>query len=219
MSLTDRLQTVRAEVHAAALAAGRDPSEVTLIAVSKTVPVSAMEEAYAAGQRHFGESYPQELRDKAQQLPSDIVWHFLGRLQRNKAKYVAPVATRVHAIDDVRTVEALIARANGPVNALISVNTGVEAQKGGVEAEEALSLARSLHALEGCRLRGLMCIPPREEEPSAHFQRLAELAAIGRGEGLPLTELSMGMSSDYREAIARGATWIRVGTAIFGPRS
>ena len=218
MSIVERLETVRAEVRAAATASGRNPSSVTLIAVSKTAPVSAIEEAYAAGQRHFGESYPQELRDKAQQLPSDIVWHFLGRLQRNKAKYVAPVAARVHAIDDLRTVEALVARASAPVNVLISVNTGVETQKGGVQSGDVLPLARTLHALEGCQLRGLMCIPPRSESPSPHFRLLADLAMRGQAEDLPLTELSMGMSADYPEAIAHGASWIRVGTAIFGER-
>lgn len=218
MSLVDRLQRVREEVREAALQAGRSPSDVTLIAVSKTFPPSAILQAYEAGQRHFGESYPQELRDKAPELPSDIVWHFLGRLQRNKAKYVAPIAARVHAIDSVRTVQALASRAPRPVATLISVNTGLEEQKGGVRPAAALALARELHRLEGCELKGLMCIPPRDEAASPHFERLAELAEEGRREGLPLHELSMGMSSDFREAIALGATWIRVGTAIFGSR-
>ncbi|TNE90258.1 MAG: YggS family pyridoxal phosphate-dependent enzyme [Deltaproteobacteria bacterium] len=217
MSLLARYQAILARIDAACLAAGRDREEVRLIAVSKTFPIEPIAELFEAGQLDFGESYAQELRDKAPQLPG-AHWHFIGRLQTNKAKYIAPHAYRVHAVGDERHVDALVAKADHPLDVLISVNLGEEAQKTGVGAESAMTLARNLADRDDVRLRGLMCIPPWDEPAEPYFAQLAELAARGRAEGLPLDELSMGMSADFETAIAHGATWIRVGSAIFGAR-
>lgn len=195
-----------------------------LVAVSKTHPADAIQQAYDAGQRDFGESYAQELRDKAPVLPDDIRWHFIGRLQKNKLKYVAPHAYRVHGLTDLEQAQGLAKRRPG-IAGMINVNVGSEESKVGVPVADALELARSIDAVEGFELVGLMCIPPYTEDPAGaepFFAQLAELAARGRDEGLALHELSMGMSHDWEHALphAQGARlWVRVGTAIFGPRT
>ena len=214
------LETVRAQIQRACIDAGREPSSVQLVAVSKTQPEPALRAVYEAGQTHLGESYAQELRDKARALEG-VNWHFIGRLQRNKVKYVAPVAHRIHALETEAQAEALAARAPGELSCLLSVNIAHEASKSGVLPAEVLERCRTLHQVPGIRLVGLMCLPPYDLDPEASapwFQQLADLAARGRADGLPLTELSMGMSNDFAVAIRHGATWIRVGTAIFGPR-
>jgi pyridoxal phosphate enzyme (YggS family) len=217
MSLRERLAAIQQRIDRACLAHGRDRDEVRLIAVSKTFPREAIEELAEAGHRHFGESYAQELRDKAPLLP-DVHWHFIGRIQSNKARYIAPHAYRVHAVGALRHVEALAAKAKTPPSLLLSVNLGKESQKTGASPADTLALARQIADREDVHLRGLMCIPPRDVAAEPFFASLAELAARGRAEGLPLHELSMGMSADFEAAIAHGATWVRVGSAIFGPR-
>lgn len=220
MTVTDRLKAVRSELDAACRSAGRDPSEVQLIAVSKVHPVAAIREAQAAGQLHFGESYAQELRDKSAEL-TDVCWHFIGRIQTNKAKYIAPVAHRIHALEQVRHAEALVSRAPGPLKALVAVNVGREDQKSGVHPDHVVERCKALAAVDGLEVVGLMCLPPIREDPedvAPFFEELADLAARGRAAGLPLTELSMGMSHDFQVAVRYGATWVRVGTAIFGDR-
>jgi pyridoxal phosphate enzyme (YggS family) len=213
---------IRASVDAATAEAGRPPGSVRLVAVSKTFPDSAIREAYAAGQRLFGENYPQELRDKAAALAElDLEWHFIGRLQKNKAKYVAAAASWVHAIESFEQAEALAARRVSPIAVLVAVNIGDEASKGGVALADTLGLCERLARLENVSLRGLMCLPPPSDDPEGsapHFAALADLAARGRATGLPLTELSMGMSHDFAVAIRHGATLVRVGSAIFGAR-
>lgn len=192
-----------------------------LIAVSKTFPLAAIVEARAAGQAHFGESYAQELRDKARELP-DATWHFIGRIQTNKAKYIAPVAHRVHALETIDQAEALSKRAPGPLRCLVAVNVGGEESKGGVPPADALERCGALARVAHIEVVGLMCLPPWRDDPedvAPFFEELADLAARGRARGMPLTELSMGMSHDYRVAIRHGATWVRVGTAIFGSRT
>ena len=223
MTVAARLAAVRQELEAACRAAGRDPSEVTLVAVSKTFGPEAIREAWAAGQRDFGESYAQELRDKAAALADlpGLRWHFVGRIQSNKARYIAPVATRVHAIEALRHAKALAARAERLVPVLVAVNVGGEETKGGVAPEATLDLCAALHELPGVEVRGLMTLPPWRDDPEEvgpYFARLAALAAEGRRRGLPLEELSMGMSHDFPVAVRHGATWVRVGTAIFGQR-
>lgn len=220
MTIREGLARVRARIDAACLAAGRDPSEVSLVAVSKTFPIEALREARDAGQLDLGESYAQELRDKAAALDG-VRWHFIGRLQTNKAKYVAPVAYRIHALETVEQAEALAKRAPGPLKCLVSVHTGDEESKGGVPPAQVLERCRALAAVPGIEVVGLMTLPPYTEDPEGaapHFAEVAALAARGRAEGLPLTELSMGMSHDFEVAIRHGATWVRVGTAIFGAR-
>lgn len=222
MSLVDTWLAVRQGIDAAAFAAGRDPTTVQLIAVSKFHPADAIRELQFAGQVAFGESYAQELRDKARELDGlHLQWHFVGRIQRNKAKYVAPVAHRVHALESEDQAEALLARAPAGIDALVAVNVGREVQKSGVLPDDVLERCKTLSALDGLRIRGLMCLPPRSEDPedtAPFFAEVADLAARGRADGLDLHELSMGMSSDAHVAVRHGATWVRMGTAIFGAR-
>lgn len=219
--IAERLARVRAAIDDACALAGRPAGSVELVAVSKTFPVEALEEARAAGQVHFGESYAQELRDKARAL-DDVVWHYIGRLQTNKAKYVAPVAHRVHALETVEQAEALSRRLDRTLPCLVSVNVGGEESKGGVPPRQALDLCLELSRVPNIEIVGLSCLPPWREDPedvAPFFEELASLAADGRNRGLPLTELSMGMSHDFPVAIRYGATWVRVGTAIFGERT
>jgi len=222
MSIADRLDAVQERLANACDHAGRDRSDVQLIAVSKTHPASTIEAAIAAGQLHFGENYAQELRDKCRALPQpDLFWHYIGRLQSNKAKYIAPTAHRVHALDTVSHAKALAAKAPAPLSCLVSVNLGLEDSKAGVAPDQALDRCAELAEVPGIRIVGLMALPPYDPDPAKsapHFERLGRLAAQGRASGLHLDELSMGMSHDFELAVQHGATWVRVGTAIFGPR-
>ena len=218
MSIPERLAGIRSRIDAACVSAGREPSEVRLVAVSKTKPGSDIRAAYAAGQRDFGENYAQELRDKAVELADlpDVRWHFIGHLQRNKVKYVVGAKASIHAVDSVKLAKEIAKRGPG-TRVLVEVNVGGESSKSGVPSSDALALAHQLNGMDGVELRGLMCIPPPGDTDA--FRAMAALAAKGRAEGLPLSELSMGMSSDFEDAVAHGATLIRVGTAIFGARN
>jgi pyridoxal phosphate enzyme (YggS family) len=225
-TLAERLGSVRVRIAEAARAAGRDPSSVRLVAVSKLHPAEAIAEAMAAGQRDFGENYAQELRDKARAL-GGASWHFIGPLQRNKVKYVVGVATLIHGVDGASLLDEIARRAAaaGVVQrALVEVNLGGEAQKSGCAEGELAALVDEFRARPSVRLEGLMCIPPLEtaaepERARPFFRRLRELRDGERARtGLALAELSMGMSADYPIAIAEGATLVRVGTAIFGER-
>lgn len=212
MAVKEGLEEVRARIAAACARGGRDPSSVTLVAVSKTKPVELLREAVAAGQRSFGENYAQEFRDKHEQL-SDLDWHFIGALQTNKVKYVAGKASLVHTCDRLSLAQELSKRAPSEQRVLLEVNIGREPQKAGVLPDDAPKLLDELRALPKLRCDGLMCIPPAEGDPRRHFAALRELATK-----LGLRELSMGMSADYEAAIEEGATVVRVGTAIFGAR-
>ena len=209
MSVAARLAALRARV----------PTGVTLIAVSKTQPAAAVREAYAAGQRHFGENYAQEWREKAEALADlpDLTWHFIGSLQTNKVKYLAGRVGWVHTLDRPELARELSRRwaaaAGPPLKVLLEVNLGGEAQKGGCAPGEAPALAALVRTLPGLDLRGLTCIPPPEDDPRPHFRALRALR-----DALGLAELSMGMSADWPVAVEEGATFIRVGTAIFGER-
>jgi pyridoxal phosphate enzyme (YggS family) len=206
---------------AARLAAltARLPAGVTLIAVSKTQPPEAIREAYQAGQRHFGENYAQEWRQKAEALAdlADLTWHFIGSLQTNKAKVLAGKVGWVHTVDRVELARELSRRcaaAGATLKVLLEVNLGGEAQKGGCAPAEAPALAEAVRALPALELRGLTCIPPPDQDPRPHFQALRTLR-----DRLGLVELSMGMSADWPVAVEEGATFVRVGTAIFGARA
>lgn len=222
-TLTERLEAVRARIAIACAAAGRSPQAVRLIAVSKKHGSVAIREAYAAGQRDFGESYAQELADKARELADlpELRWHFIGHLQRNKVKLVLEHASVVHAVDSPRLAEALSTRAQErgrPVEVLLEVNVSGEASKHGVASAELASLVRHARDLPGLRLRGLMTLPPPSVDAArAAFDSLVSLRdALGGVDALP--ELSMGMSDDLEQAIAAGSTLVRIGTAIFGER-
>ena len=208
MTIADRLRALRARI----------PAGVTLVAVSKTQPAAAIREAYAAGQRDFGENYAQEWRAKADALADlpDLVWHFVGSLQTNKARILAGRAAWIHTVDRQELAREISKRwaARGAVaKVLLEVNVAGEPQKAGCSPAEAERLAAAVAAMPAIELRGLMCIPPAEADPRPHF---ASLRALVERLGLP--DLSMGMSGDWREAIAEGATIVRVGTAIFGER-
>ncbi len=222
MTIAERWREVRARVDAACLRANRAPGDVTLIAVSKTHPVAAIREAIAAGATDFGENYAQELAEKRAELP-DLRWHYIGRLQRNKAKLVAGHVVLVHAVDTVELAQELAKRAAGTLQpVLISVNVAGEDTKGGVTPGTAPALARAIAAVPGVRLDGLMTMPPFADDPEASRPAFSTLAALrdrlAQDLGAPLPVLSMGMSGDFEVAIACGATHVRVGTAIFGAR-
>jgi pyridoxal phosphate enzyme (YggS family) len=226
MTIGDRWREVRARVDAACERAGRSPGDVTLVAVSKMHPASAVLEAAAAGALDFGENYAQELATKRTECAAAapaIRWHYIGRLQRNKAKLVAGQVALVHAVDSVELAAELGKRAGGAVQPiLIAVNAAGEETKGGVTAETAPALAKAIGEVAGVRLDGLMTMPPPADDPEAsrpYFEALRGLRdRIVDELGRPLPVLSMGMSGDYEVAIACGATHVRVGTAIFGAR-
>ncbi|MEO0326024.1 MAG: YggS family pyridoxal phosphate-dependent enzyme [Myxococcota bacterium] len=222
MALSDvsrRLEAVRARVAAACRSAGRDPAEVTLVAVSKRHGPERIREAYDAGQRVFGENYVQELVGKAEALAelADLRFRFIGHLQRNKAKYLVRVRAACDGLGDLRAAEALARRVGEgpPLPVLVQVNVAGEAQKSGAAPADLPALVREIRALPALRLEGLMTVPPAGDPERARpvFRSLRELAAK---EGL--AALSMGMSADLEVAIEEGATLVRVGTAIFGPR-
>ena len=229
-TIAERWREVRARVDAACRAAGRDPGEVTLIAVSKTHPASAVREAAAAGATDFGENYAQELATKRAELKemepggvvptggADVRWHFIGRLQRNKAKLVAGHVALVHAVDSVELAAELGKRAAGVQPVLLAVNVAGETTKGGVREADAPALARAVAATANVRLDGLMTMPPPGEDPRRYFDALRALRDRLAADIGPLPVLSMGMSGDFEAAIACGATHVRIGTAIFGER-
>jgi hypothetical protein len=192
---------------------------VTLVAVSKTQPPEAIREAFAAGQRDFGENYVQEWREKADALSDldGLRWHFVGSLQTNKVKYLAGRVALVHTVDRIelgREIAKRWEKAGLRARVLVEVNLGDEASKGGCRPADAPELVAGLRALPGLDVAGLTCIPPPDADPRPHFQALR-----GVRDALGLAELSMGMSGDYPVAIEEGATLVRVGTAIFGERS
>ncbi len=206
---------------------GRSRDEVTLIAVSKTKPVSMIEEAMEAGIREFGENKPQEMKEKYEILPKDLHWHMIGHLQLNKVKYVVPRACMIHSVDSLRLAEKISAEAEKnhlvmPV--LIEVNVAEEDTKFGVKLSEAEDLIRQAAVLPGISIQGLMTIAPfveNAEENRGVFQKLRKLSVDIRSKNIDnvtMCNLSMGMTGDYQVAIEEGATMVRVGTGIFGER-
>jgi pyridoxal phosphate enzyme (YggS family) len=221
----ERLASVLARIESAARQAGRDPSEVTLLAVSKQQPAGAVRAAAAAGQRQFGENYVQEALAKLESLRDlPLTWHFIGQLQANKTRDVAEAFQWVHTLDRARIAERLSAQRPhyaGPLDVLLQVRLAAEDGKGGVAPAQVPALAEIVAGLPRLRLRGLMCIPPPQTDEAlarGPFRRLRELALELKRDGHSLDTLSMGMSADLEAAVAEGATIVRVGTAIFGPR-
>jgi PLP dependent protein len=242
--IAERLQRIRERIERAAVAAGRQPSEVRLVAVSKFQSVEAMREAYAAGVRDFGENYVQELVAKSDALADllDLRIHLIGHLQTNKARLVAGRVSVVHSVDSVRLVEELAKRcaaaelavskrwpscsgqhdaiAQAALPVLVEVNVGGEAQKSGCEPQAAAQVLAAIAAQTSLRAVGLMTVPPFFDDPKLsrpYFDKLRQMRdALADHRSLP--ELSMGMTLDLQEAILAGATLVRVGTAIFGER-
>ncbi|MGB1275500.1 MAG: YggS family pyridoxal phosphate-dependent enzyme, partial [Nannocystaceae bacterium] len=179
MSSAQRMLKVREQIHDACRRADRNPAGVQLIAVSKTFPKEALQPVYAAGQRHFGENYAQELDEKARALAeegSDIVWHYIGRIQSNKIKYIAAHATYVHAVEKFSHAQALGAKAPRPIKIFVSVNIGREESKGGLMPEEVLDTCVQMHQIENVEVCGLMCLPPRTQDPEDSAPMFAEMA-------------------------------------------
>ncbi len=224
--LPDRLAAVTARIAAAAGRAGRDPAEVRLLAVSKQQPAEVVRAAAAAGQREFGENYVQEAIPKIESLRDlPLTWHFIGQLQANKTRDVAAACQWVHTLDRPRIAERLSAQRPhyaGPLDVLLQVKVSGKAGKGGVAPESVAELAAVVTGLPRLRLRGLMCMPepaPDEAAQREPFRRLRELRDDLRRRGHALDTLSMGMSDDLEAAVLEGATIVRVGTAVFGPRN
>ena len=207
---------------------GRNRSEVTLIAVSKTKPVEMLQEAYETGCRDFGENKVQELVDKYEVLPKDIRWHMIGHLQRNKVKYIVDKVHLIHSVDSIRLAEEISKEAvkkNVSVNILIEVNVADEETKFGTSLEEAKQLVREAAKLPNVHIKGLMTIAPitqNAEENRQFFQQLKKLSvdiAAENIDNVSMEVLSMGMTGDYSVAVSEGATLVRVGTGIFGERN
>jgi pyridoxal phosphate enzyme (YggS family) len=225
-TIEKRLQAVKSRIARACAAAGRDPRDIVLVAVSKTFPADAVRIAHAAGQRDFGENHAQDAVAKIDALADlDLVWHFIGPVQSNKTRSIAAHFAWVHSIDRLKIAERLAAQrpeALPPLQVCIQVNVSGEATKSGIAPAEAPALARAVAALPRLRLRGLMAIPEPTDDPALQrrrFESLRDLRDRLAADGLALDTLSMGMSDDLEAAIAAGATMVRVGTAIFGARS
>jgi len=228
-TITANLAAIRQRIRAAATAAGRNPAEVSLLAVSKTFSADHVRAAYAAGQRDFGENKVQEgLQKIGETADLEIRWHLIGHLQSNKAKKAAPAFAAIHAIDSVdlvRRVDAAAADAGAAPDLFIQVDLAGEATKFGAPEADVPAIARAALECRAARLRGLMLLPPWSDDPEQarpYFRRLRafrdRLVADGI-DGAALRELSMGMSHDFEVAIQEGATLVRVGTAIFGQRT
>ncbi len=226
--LKENLTYVENEIQEACRRTGRRRDEVTLIAVSKTKPVSVLKEAYDLGVRVFGENKVQELTDKYEKLPKDIHWHMIGHLQRNKVKYIIDKVDLIHSVDSVRlaeTIEKEAARQNLTVNILIEVNVAGEESKFGVSPEELPEFIDKVAEFSHIRVLGLMTIAPFVEDSEENrriFEDLRKLSvdiAEKNVDNITMRVLSMGMTNDYSVAIEEGATMIRVGTGIFGARN
>lgn len=228
MSVADRLDGIRARISAAARSASRDPSSIRLVAVSKTFPLDAVREAYAAGQRDFGENRVQEALQKiAAGTDLEIRWHLVGHLQANKARKAAPAFACIHGVDSIELLQKLdtaAEQAGASPELLIQVDLAGEPTKHGVPPDEVPRLLEAAAACRAARVIGLMTMPPVPESPEdarPYFRQLGELRAKWQVAGVPpsmLRELSMGMSGDFEVAIQEGSTMVRVGTAIFGSR-
>ena len=232
--LTDNYNEIRRRIDEACARAGREPSEVTLVAVSKFKPEEMIEELYAAGVRDFGENYPQEFAEKyahlAEKVPAEdpVRWHFIGHLQRNKARLVAGRACLIHSVASEALAAVLQKEADRQglerVPVLVEVNIADEDSKSGIAEEDVIGLVRTAAEMPALEVMGLMAMAPASEDPEdsrPYFRRMRQLRERIRDmriPGAPMTELSMGMTGDFEVAVEEGATIVRVGTAIFGAR-
>lgn len=221
-TLADTYSALITRIEHAATTAGRDPAEVRLLAVSKTKPAETVRQAYAAGVRDVGENYLQEALDKQQALTDlTLTWHFIGPIQSNKTRAIAEHFDWVHSVDRLKIAQRLSAQrpAHLPaLNVCLQVNVSGEDSKSGCRPDELAALAAAVAALPGLRLRGLMAIPEPTDDRAVQDAAFARLRTLRDDLGLALDTLSMGMSHDLEAAIAQGATWVRIGTALFGAR-
>ncbi len=224
----ENLEKVHENIKKACEKAGRDPKEVTLISVSKTKPIPMLEEAYTAGSRDFGENKVQEIIDKYPQLASDIRWHMIGHLQRNKVKYIIDKTALIHSVDSLRLAQEISSQAGKrqlEIDILIEVNIAGEESKFGIPYEETVSLIEEISVLPHIHIIGLMTIAPfvtNPEDNRKYFRKIRELSVDIKQKNIDnvtMSVLSMGMTGDYMVAIEEGATMVRVGTGIFGERN
>ena len=223
--IADKLDGIHERINRVCGETGRDPSEVHLLAVSKAQGLDMIREAWQCGQAHFGENYLQEALQKTEALPQ-ATWHFIGAIQSNKARHIANNFDWVHSVSSLKVARRLSDRrdpARGDLKLLIQVNASGEGTRSGIAAEEACALAEDIGALPRVKLRGLMTIPEASIEEAAQRQRFSRLRELRDSirDKLRLEDfdqLSMGMTGDFPAAIMEGATWVRIGTAIFGPR-
>lgn len=226
--IKENIDIVKSKVAAACRRSGRNSGDVTLIAVSKTKPVSDIEEAYETGTRDFGENKVQELDEKFPVLPKDIKWHLIGHLQRNKVKYIVDKVELIHSVDSVRLAEQIeheAAKKNITVNILVQVNVADEDTKFGLRSEDTIDVIKQMSRLSHVRIKGLMTIAPFTDNPEnnrEYFRKLKKLSEEIEAlhiDNVEMKELSMGMTGDYEVAVEEGATLVRVGTGIFGNRN
>ena len=226
--LKDALIEVENNILDACERSGRNPEEVTLIAVSKTEPVEMLQEVYNEGIRDFGENYVQELADKIEIMPKDIRWHMIGHLQRNKVKYLVGKVACIHSVDSLRLAEVINERSIklGVVTEIMAeVNIAGEESKFGFTRDEVFDFAEKVSTMEGVKLVGLMTSAPYVNDPEENRQYFREMKSLSVDinekniNNINITELSMGMTNDYIVAVEEGATHVRVGTAIFGARN
>lgn len=225
--LSDNLHEVQENIRKACERSGRNQEDVTLIAVSKTKPVSDIEQIYAAGIREFGENKVQEMNDKQKVLPGDINWHMIGHLQRNKVKYIVDNVAMIHSVDSVRLAEEISKEAvkkNVAVDILVEVNVAKEESKFGLYTEDVRQFVEQISKLPGINIKGLMTSAPFVDNPEdnrQYFKKLKDLSVDINAKNIDnvhMDFLSMGMTNDYVVAVEEGATHVRVGTAIFGHR-
>lgn len=221
-TIADNIAQVGSRIRAAALAAHRDEHSVQLLAVSKTKPPAALREAHAAGLRDFGENYLQEALGKQLELADlPLIWHFIGPIQSNKTRAIAEHFAWVHSVDRLKIAQRLSEQRPAdlpPLNICIQVNVSGEASKSGCTPADLPALAKAISELPRLQLRGLMAIPEPTEDRAAQDAAFAAVQSLQASLDLPLDTLSMGMSHDLESAIAQGATWVRIGTALFGAR-
>ena len=226
--ISDNIITVQENIEAACTRAGRNPKDVTLIAVSKTKPLTMLREAYEAGARDFGENKVQELMDKIPEMPADIRWHMIGHLQRNKVKYIVDKVYLIHSVDSLRLAEEISKEAlknDVTVNILVEVNIALEESKFGTSYAEAVELVEEIAKLPGISIKGLMTIAPFVEDAEnnrEYFKKMRQLCVDIMNKNIDnvsMDILSMGMTGDYEVAVEEGATYVRVGTGIFGERN
>ena len=221
-TIAENIAKVSERIRAAAQASGRDLDHIGLLAVSKTKPAAAVREAYAAGIRDFGENYLQEALEKQAELSElPLIWHFIGPIQSNKTKPMAEHFAWVHSVDRLKDAQRLSEQrpvSLPPLNICLQVNVSLEPSKSGCAPDELTALALAVSQLPNLCLRGLMAIPEPTDDVAAQRAAFARLRELRDGLPMPLDTLSMGMSHDLDAAIAEGATWVRIGTALFGAR-
>ena len=226
--IQENIKLVEENIKKACEKVGRDVNEVTLIAVSKTKPYTAIEEALPTGVKDYGENKVQELCDKYEILPKDIKWHMIGHLQRNKVKYLVGKASLIHSVDSIRLAEQIekeYAKADEIANILIEVNMAQEESKFGITSEETEQLVREIAKFPHIRIKGLMTIAPYTDNPESnrvYFRNMKKLSVDIENKNIDnvsMSVLSMGMTGDYQVAVEEGAPLVRVGTGIFGERN